>query len=202
MVTMSCMAKRDVPQSVIDVRMRGDFSTTYAMNADVIRECFASYFTGFALPSSTAWRYPSMGALVCEHAEVIPGSALEARYRRGISGYCFDNAQRLALSSRGKLVYVEGYALGRYFPIHHAWCVRVDAPDVVIDATWNEPERCAYIGIGFDTAFVRAYRKGRNDISILDDWRGGYPMLRQGPDPAHLANIGREAARMQQGAVR
>lgn len=185
-VTMGSMYENTGAGTQTSVRLRGDFSRIPG-GAEAVQSCFNSYLSATSLPMDTSWRYGSMGSLLLEHAEVIPGCALGSRFRRGVERHCFDNAQRLAMASKGRLTYVEGLALGAFFPMHHGWCVRTEEPDVIVDVTWSTPEHCAYLGIRFDTSFVRAYRRGRQDVAILDDWQHGHPLLKYGPDASQLA---------------
>jgi hypothetical protein len=123
---------------------------------------------------------------------------------------CFFNAQMLARFGRGGgLVYVEGYRLDEHLPrpILHG---RVTINDKVIDPTAavphdhqdeKEPARvlgvflaCAYWGIPFDPKYVASHSGGggKDLISLIDDWQGGYPLLRDGlPVPTGRAGRGR-----------
>lgn len=64
---------------------------------------------------------------------------------------CFRNAGTLALEHKN-LTYVEGIAVS-IIPIHHAWCI--DEQGRVVDPTWQDSDQCLYLGIAFETEFMR-----------------------------------------------
>lgn len=95
----------------------------------------------------------------------------------GLPKQCFHNS--LALARVRKLRYIEGYALG-VFPVLHAW--NADARGRVIDVTWTggrarAPLGTAYFGVEFPLAQVR--RALKDESTVLDDWRQGFPLLRE-----------------------
>lgn len=77
---------------------------------------------------------------------------------RGPMGNCFQNAFDAVMAHPG-LIYVEGYAFSKFFPMQHAWTV--DGNGVVYDPTW--PDGSDYFGVAFDKTWLTRY--------ILD---GGY----------------------------
>jgi hypothetical protein len=89
---------------------------------------------------------------------------------------CFDNAYRLAVKSRGRLRYVEGYAAG-IIPVEHAWCI--DANDRVVDPTWSDG--VVYFGIEVPLPAVRAARR-RDCTTALFDWVKRYPLCLKGAE--------------------
>jgi hypothetical protein len=123
------------------------------------------------------------------------------------SKQCFFNAQMLARLWRGgELVYVEGYRLDARLdiPILHGWVTINDkvidptAPGVrTIDEASGEPGRVlgafnghAYWGIPFDPRYVvkRSGGGGKDVISLINDWQGGFPLARYGlPVPTSRA---------------
>lgn len=118
--------------------------------------------------------------------EVRPLTAEEqkvvAKARRGEffpEGYCYANAQRLVLADRSKkLLYVEGFASG-LFPVLHAWAVINGA---VVDVTWESMESKGqelYYGVELSRDVIRAKRKEKKTLAILDDWENKYPLLKQ-----------------------
>ena len=105
----------------------------------------------------------------------------------GIMGYCYSNAQALALRD-DSLRYAEGWAqhLPSPLPILHAWCV--DEKGSVVDPTWCTPSRQpisaprwgrrGYFGVIIDTSYMLARMiKTKLHASILDDYKGNYPLL-------------------------
>lgn len=82
-----------------------------------------------------------------DHGAVFTSQALPPEFERGPKKKCFMNAGRLAME-RDDLIYCEGIA-HNIIPVEHAWCI--DREGKVIDPTWDEPEKCAYVGVAFDT---------------------------------------------------
>jgi hypothetical protein len=97
---------------------------------------------------------------------------LPARYKRGWPKMCFANAAKLARRSRGKLTYVEGYAIHSDLGLHmhHAWTI--DSEGRVVDPTWADPETGVYVGvpIPIDT-YNDLVRRGKS-ASAFDTDRG------------------------------
>jgi hypothetical protein len=94
---------------------------------------------------------------------------LPARYRRAKPRECFGNAIALAKRSKGRLVYVEGYAMRDKLPgllVHHAWCV--DERGDVIDPTWADPEAASYFGRVFSLAEWERETDRTETMSALD----------------------------------
>lgn len=97
-------------------------------------------------------------------------------------GFCYANAQRLVLNDRSnKLVYVEGYAQG-LIPFPHAWAV---LGDVVIDLTWERFTftNRSYYGVAFSREDVKARRKQKSLLALIDDWENRYPLFKQQRNP-------------------
>lgn len=96
---------------------------------------------------SLLYAYVVQRGLVCR-AERLP-----ADIARGPKRQCYGNAMKLAFANAKGLAYVEGYALSTVgIAAAHAWCITED--QTVIDPTWDEPERCAYLGIPFNHSFL------------------------------------------------
>jgi hypothetical protein len=100
---------------------------------------------------------------------------------------CYGNAAQLALEDPA-LTYVEGYAMGRFFPIPHAWVVTEDG--TVIDPTWAPWEGEAadsdvpraewqYVGVPFTTKFLSSELQRNRTYGLLDQWETGYRMLKR-----------------------
>lgn len=80
-------------------------------------------------------------------------SDLPPDIERGQMGDCYSNALNAALGSRGRYIYVEGYANAGFFPMRHAWVV--DGNGTVYDPTWPDGED--YYGIPFETQWLLSY---------------------------------------------
>lgn len=114
-------------------------------------------------------RYNSYGFVLTHGKPFIP-KPLDGFYR-GRPRECFRNAYLLA--AEAGLIYVEGFACYREIglPVHHAWCVEPGCR-TAIDNTWRRIGD-EYMGIRFNLDFVVTSKTG----SVLDDWRGGFPIL-------------------------
>lgn len=75
-----------------------------------------------------------------------PGQKLPKGIKQRKKKQCFKNAMLLA-QERG-WTYCEGFAHA-IIPMHHAWVL--DDKGNIVDPTWDEPEKCFYAGIPFDT---------------------------------------------------
>ncbi len=97
---------------------------------------------------------------------------LPKRYQRGWPKHCFANAAKLARRARGKLTYVEGFAVRSDFTweMHHAWTI--DADRRVVDPTWDVPEDACYVGVPIPIAtYNDVVRRGKS-ASVFDGTHG------------------------------
>ncbi|MFD3959603.1 hypothetical protein ACFWRG_34600 [Micromonospora tulbaghiae] len=103
-------------------------------------------------------------------------------------GACYSNSAQYARDHQDQgLAYAEGFALtaedGCYVP--HAWTVRPDG--TVLDPTWDDDPRRAYIGIPVaDTSLWPFDGRG-----IVHDFHRNLPLLRDGLPENALADLGR-----------
>lgn len=88
---------------------------------------------------------------------------LPRNVKRGPLGNCYGNALNAAMADRS-LIYVEGYAYSKFFPMKHAWVV--DGNGTVYDPTWPEPGT-DYFGIPFETTWVARYTSNSGYTSVL-----------------------------------
>lgn len=88
---------------------------------------------------------------VMEHGRLWTAAPDSESWPKGTPRECFMNAARLALDNP-ELTYVEGVAVS-VIPTAHAWCV--DQAGQVIDPTWENPERCVYLGVPIQTGFLK-----------------------------------------------
>jgi hypothetical protein len=108
---------------------------------------------------------------------------------------CYYNSQMVVLTDHtGQLEYTEGYAIGRSIPCPHGW---ITINGKVIDLTWRTerpnhkgrlrdrifgvlPEHWTYIGVPFDTKYVRTrLTKHGEAASLIDDWKEDYPCFKR-----------------------
>jgi hypothetical protein len=93
---------------------------------------------------------------VLQRGRVWEPAPLPSGIERGTEGQCFQNAALLAFEHPDRFIYVEGYAASALgLTVAHAWCATADG--VVVDNTWAEPEKAAYLGIAFDAEFLRRH---------------------------------------------
>lgn len=122
------------------------------------------------------YHYLCIEDFVLQHGREFPILSPNAeRYQRRPLKACFDNSFQMVSRSRGRLRYVEGYAMGAFFPVHHAWAI--DEQDRVIDRTWRETG-IGYFGIIVPLDYVRSIRTFDN-LCVLDRWQDNYPLLRE-----------------------
>lgn len=61
-------------------------------------------------------------------------------------------------------------------PVAHAWCYDRQTKKVC-DNTW--PDGTAYLGVPFRTSYLVEWdTNNKHYLSILDDWRNGWPILK------------------------
>lgn len=159
-------------------------------------EATMKLFADNGLASREGYAYSSPEDFVLRHGVEFPvkpkpkgtrGNPI----RMGAPRNCYGNAANLVLRgyergvSRERFRYMEGYAMGRFFPMQHAWVLDT-SDDHIFDLTWRpDPEAAeppTYIGVVFPTDVLREtiYRKGT--YGVLDDgqlyrseWKWGAP---------------------------
>ena len=93
---------------------------------------------------------------VMQRGRIWESAPLPSGIERGAEGQCFQNAALLAFEHPDRYIYVEGYAVSAIgLMVAHAWCTAADG--LVVDNTWAEPENAGYLGIAFDTEFLRTH---------------------------------------------
>lgn len=151
-----------------------------------------------------SWVYSTIGDILLKHGEFYIPQERPRRYGSGVVAQCYLNSGKLALSSqrpgkerRGRLEYVEGYALWHDLPIHHGWCVDEDGR--VVDVTWRyksqEVPHMVYFGVRFNAHTWDRARLMTGQTSILDDWQNGFPVMQvpfdHGEGPGFLEAVER-----------
>jgi hypothetical protein len=122
------------------------------------------------------YHYLCLEDFVLQNGQAFPELSPHAgRYIQRPLKACFDNTFQMVSRSRGKLRYVEGYAMCGFFPVHHAWAI--DEDERVIDRTWSDPGT-GYYGIIVPIDYVRNIRT-RDNVCVLDRWQEDYPLLRE-----------------------
>lgn len=84
----------------------------------------------------------------------------------------------------GKLVYVEGFAVCGFMPMHHGW---IQINGKVLDPTWAREgsipnESNAYFGVEFSREEITAARETRKKKalwSIIDNWEAKWPEMKR-----------------------
>jgi hypothetical protein len=98
---------------------------------------------------------------------------------------CFGNATTLALQDP-RLTYCEGYAMGRFLPIPHAWVV--DRRGVVIDPTWWDEDDTddmaprqdwQYVGVPFTRRWLVEQITQNRTYGLLAQLQTDYRMLQR-----------------------
>lgn len=101
------------------------------------------------------WHFDNVGEidpiarLVTETGRRWQAAPLPATIKPYAMGPGYSQARTLALKFPRKFFYVEGYASSERFPIamHRAWCSTKSG--LVVDKSWDNPERAMYVGAAF-----------------------------------------------------
>src|SRR3954447_13150263 len=80
-----------------------------------------------------SWHYIGMedfvlkeGKPFLEFSKDHPKPGERNRYKPRIPRQCYDNSYKAVLASKGRLRYVEGYAMSAFLPVLHAWNIDPD----------------------------------------------------------------------------
>jgi hypothetical protein len=107
------------------------------------------YFGMYKLLSSGG---ESWMAFVEKHGSAHIPAARPSHIEKQPFGECFRNSIMFVQDNPG-YTYVEGFAMMEVGVVtQHAWCI--DEHDVVMDVTWENPEKCQYYGIPFFETYV------------------------------------------------
>ena len=117
-----------------------------------------------------------------EFSEVIE---LPTHVRRGENQMCFGNAALEAIAFPDEFIYTEGYAYIEGIPltILHGWLT--DRQGRVVDPTWGTDKKVDYYGVLVKHKYVRS----RMGLSVIDDWRHGWPLLMSKDPTKHLVKL-------------
>ena len=101
--------------------------------------------------------------------------------KMGEMGNCYMNAQKIAISEWGELLYAEGWATygGKSnLPVLHAWLVNKQGH--VLDPTWGPKIKGrAYYGVIIDTRYMMTRQlQTKRYGPIIDDWEYGHKLLK------------------------
>lgn len=94
------------------------------------------------------WRFGSFEELVLHYGRPFTPAPRPEWMEQGEMKQCFSNSMGLAVE-RTDVIYVEGYANTRFFPMAHGWLTQDGA--TAIDPTWDDGT--AYFGIPFTRSF-------------------------------------------------
>ncbi|TDD37787.1 hypothetical protein [Saccharopolyspora elongata] len=145
-------------------------------------------------PSSGTWRFRSFPELLLAEGRLWESSVPYAKSVRWGHRRCWQNASQLA-DADADLVYAEGLALITVGSLgtEHAWCVRNDAG--VVDVTWPAGDGAAYVGLPMiDTWRRKAQAESGHWSLLVSHTKVGQSLLRDGPDPSTLVDIGHPVA--------
>ncbi len=138
-----------------------------------------------------SWRFSCMADLLLQHGREFNSKPFpKGTPLRGGPKACFHNAGLLALGWPEKYLYCEGYATG-IIPVHHAWVLDLE-DGLVVDNTWTgeageeistgRPTRgTQYFGIAFNREYLQLVVDRGHELSLLDQWQAGWPLLQGGP---------------------
>jgi hypothetical protein len=132
---------------------------------------------------ASEYKYKNPADFVLQEGEVfVPEALTESEseiLRKAIgrkvlqSKVCFYNALRVMLADgTGSLHYVEGYMS---HGIHHAWLA---IGNKAIDVTMPPDPKREYVGVRFRKEYVLRMKGRRACVALLDDWKVGWPVLR------------------------
>jgi hypothetical protein len=94
---------------------------------------------------------------------------------------CYGRAFSVALD-RPDLIYVEGFALGNFGPIRHAWLT--EGSGCAIDLAWKDPA-VEYIGVPLATASL-----ARATTNLVGDYLSDVALWRDGFGPTTIERAG------------
>ena len=137
------------------------------------------------------WVYNSYEELILSCGREMSFAPLPENIEFGLPKGCYYNCLQI-LNERPELIYCEGYALadGLVLPVPHAWLI--NDRGVVIDPTWDTDS--AYIGVAFDTNWLKSLQDSRTREDCLSVFEGNYIedffLLKEGlPEEAISTNI-------------
>jgi len=112
--------------------------------------------------------YASFEEFVLAHGQVFEAPpAKKPRpkgFRKGRDKLCFMNATHAAFYG-DEYHYVEGFAVGGFFPVHHAWVT--DAEGNVVETTWKTSGG-QYFGVPFSMNVVGATIRATNVYGVFN----------------------------------
>ncbi len=100
----------------------------------------------------------------------MPGSTF---WSKG-GGMCYVHAGKAAMRNRD-YTFVEGYAVGSFIPVQHAWIV--DKHGLVIETTWDHMGS-GYFGVPFRTDYLRQQVKATGRYSMIDQYENDWTTIR------------------------
>jgi hypothetical protein len=117
----------------------------------------------------------SIESLLMKHGKEWMGRKRPKGLRKMRDKECFVNAQMLAVFHPDEYTYCEGLAHS-IIAVNHGWVI--DRDGNIIDPTWRDPHKCAYIGVPFKTEYIRrVITKTGHWISLWDNYMQMWPLL-------------------------
>lgn len=130
--------------------------------------------------------YGSLESFVLRHGcEMTKRIPLPRGVHLGAKKACFQNSTLLATShsagqKAGTFTYCEGYAIGCFMPVLHAWCINLRAE--VLELTWDDSigKDFQYFGIAFRRDYLLRRIRSQGDYGLIGaegTAKNPYPML-------------------------
>lgn len=173
------MSRREQPKST---RKRKTENSVIASHIKSITEAYATFkeMRGSELKLPKGFKYSSIYEFIGKNGQAFKPRKLPTGVERGMPKECYKNALLLAVARSSELIYVEGLALG-LIPVQHAWCVDYDG--FVVDPTWcggkNPKLGTEYFGVKINTQYAQDAVIKNRMFGVIEDWRGGFPLLKQ-----------------------
>jgi len=123
-------------------------------------------------------KYRSVGHFVLENGRYWSPEKKPKELSWGEPKNCFGNCTLLSMAEPEKYIYCEGYAVGEFFPMLHAWCVTPHG--TVIDITWKNAG-CEYFGMAIRDDYLTESIRNQNHYGLVDNWRKHWPMIHASP---------------------
>ncbi|YCK38259.1 hypothetical protein ACNF49_30675 [Actinomadura sp. ATCC 39365] len=131
-------------------------------------EAWVAMWRSACSPQRDGWRFASLAELLLSHGRRFTPASRPPAFVAGPPGTCFATASRWADEHEG-LLYVEGMVVAQRVPVafDHAWCVRAEADDQVIDPTLPDGMGVAYLGVALTDGYRCAQQARRGVDAVI-----------------------------------